>query len=103
LRQGHAGCTARRFRPRRTGVCVSLSHPVRPARPCQRVYGRIQTLQGGKLERRSPTVAPGCGGAASDWRANDTKSPRREPGDTGSNTSPRAMHCEFEAGCHVWS
>ena len=36
-------------------------------------------------------------------RVTNTRSPRREPGDTGSNTSPRAMHRGFEAGCYVWS
>jgi len=79
--------------------------------------GLLGTLTGpSALERRSPADVPGCWEAAAfvcscDFSgfafgltcANGTKSPRREPGDTGSNTSPRAMHCGFEVGCHVWS
>ena len=43
-------------------------------------------------------VSPGFHPGLFVTRANGTKSPRREPGDSGSHTFPGAMRCGFEPG-----
>jgi len=47
----------------------------------------------------SPGYHPGLLGT----RVASTKSPRREPGDSGSNAIPRAMRCRFAPGTHTQS